>query len=307
MNKKNCVIIWLILFLTTVFTTGCSTTANRPGGLKDQTSKIQVAATIFPLADIAKEIGGEKVAVVTLLPAGSSPHTFELTPGQIKKISAARVFIKVGAGLDLFGAKLAAAHTGPNLITVTVAENPVLQDYLQQYRAQTNRNPHVWLDPVLVKEYIAPQIAGALVRAAPENARYFKANLNKYGAELDLLNREIRESTAKLPHRTFISFHSAWYYFADRYGLNNIIVQEFPSQEPTPGWIAEVIDTARNSGAKAIIAEPQFSTKAAEVIAAEFGAPVLTLDPLGAENLPGYDSYLNLMRSNLKVLEQALH
>jgi len=159
----------------------------------------------------------------------------------------------------------------------------------------------------LVKEYIAPQITAALIMAAPENARYFRDNLDKYCAELDLLDREIKERTAKLPYRTFISFHSAWYYFADRYGLSNIIVQEFPSQEPTPGWIAEVIATARNSGARAIIAEPQFSAKAAQVIAAEFGAPVLTLDPLGADNLPGYDSYLNLMRSNLKVLEPALH
>jgi zinc transport system substrate-binding protein len=308
MNQKNHVLLILFLSLLSVaLLTGCAGSTGRSDNPEEQPSKIHVAATIFPLADIAQEIGGEKVAVDTLLPAGSSPHTFEITPEQIKKLSALRVFLKVGAGLDSFGDKLAAAHTASDLITVTVMENPGLQSYLQQHYRQSHRNPHVWLDPVLVKEYIAPQIAGALVKATPENEQYFKTNLSKYCAELDALDRKIREKTAKLTHRTFISFHSAWYFFAARYDLNNIIVQEFPSQEPTPGWLAEVIETAKNSGARAVIAEPQFSTRAAEVIAAELGAPVLMLDPLGAEELPGYDSYLNLIHSNLKILEPALH
>lgn len=310
MTKKALTALFTLL-LATAWLAGCSA-PGKPASPGGGTSKIKVVATIFPLADIAKNIGGEKVEVVTLLPAGSSPHTFEVTPEQVKNFSKAQVFIKVGAGLDSFGDKLVESSGNPSLVTVTATENIDLLDSSHQgegrhgHRHLENKDPHVWLDPVLVKEYIAPQIAGALAEASPENTQYFRGNLDKYCDELDLLHKDIMERTAKLQSRTFIAFHSAWRYFARRYGLRDVAVEEFPSHEPTPQWIAGVIETARASGAKAILAEPQFSTKAAEVIAAEFGAPVLTVDPLGAENIPGYDSYLSMMRSNMKVLEQAL-
>lgn len=325
MNKKILVLLPLILILAG-WLTGCSKTRAPISSIKE--SKTQVVATIFPLADIARNIGGDKVKVITVIPAGASPHTFEVTPGQAKQFTGARVFIKVGAGLDTFADKLI-EPADPGLTTVTVTEGVYLLESLHEHEGEHsaegeqfendvqhetkeedhhhgNKDPHIWLDPVLVKEHIAPQIAAALAGVSPENAPYFQDNLRKYCAELDLLHEEIAEKTAKLPHRTFIALHSAWCYFSRRYGLEDIVVEEFPGKEPSARWIAGVIDTARDKGAKAILVEPQFSSKAAEVIAAEFGVPVLTVDPLGSENTPGHDSYLNMMRSNLKVLEQAL-
>jgi len=104
--------------------------------------------------------------------------------------------------------------------------------------------------------------------------------------------------------RSFISFHPAWVYFARRYGLTEAAtIERSPGREPSPAEIREVVDTARRIRAKAIFAEPQFSPKAAEVIAGETGARVLMLDPLGKP--PDYD-YIKTMRDDLAQMSRAL-
>jgi len=296
-------------------------------GLKN---KIQVVTTIFPLTDIAQSIGGNKVEVHTLIPPGASPHTFEPTPEQIKKLSKAQVLIKVGAGLDSFADKLVES-TNPNLIELEITKDIELLDALpdnneiqeeqkkkNSYNKKTalkeneenhhhhgEKDPHVWLDPVLVKEKIAPQIAKSLSKTSPENAPYFQENLAVYTKELDLLHQEILASTSTFKQRTFITFHSAWRYFSLRYSLNNIVIEEFPSKEATPQKIAEIIKIAREKEAGAIFTEPQFSPKTAEVISREFDGKVFTIDPLGNKYSPTCNTYLKMMRYNLDIFEKA--
>ncbi|ACA59348.1 periplasmic solute binding protein [Candidatus Desulforudis audaxviator MP104C] len=317
-----------LVCLLFVFAAGCGGPAETPQS--PGPGKTVVIATIFPLADIAKNIGGDRVAVSTLLPRGASPHTFEPTPRQMEQVTGARVLIQVGAGLDDWAGKLAGV-AGKDLLRVAVTEGLSLRAGGHQHAecaghahehdhnacpaAETAAadpaygfaDPHVWLDPVLVRDEIAPRIFSALCQAAPEDADYFAANLESYQAELTVLHADLTALTAGFERRSFIAYHSAWGYFADRYGLvEAATVEEAPGKEPSPGWIMKVVETARAHQAGAIFAEPQFSTKAAEVIAAEYGARVLVLDPLGGEDIPGYDSYVNLMRSNAAVLAEGL-
>lgn len=332
-----------LVCLLLVFTAGCGDFAGKPP--QPGTGKIVVIATIFPLADVAKNIGGDRVEVSTLLLRGVSPHTFEPTPRQMEQMTGARLIIQVGAGLDDWAGKLAGA-AGKDHLRVAVTEGLPLRAGGHQHAecvghehghkseqrtegpdhadghghgacpapeaaaadsAPEFADPHVWLDPVLVRDEIAPRIFSALRQAAPEHADYFAANLQSYQAELTRLHEDIAALTAGLQSRSFIAYHSAWGYFADRYGLvEAATVLEAPGKEPSPGWIMAVVETARAHRAGAIFAEPQFSTKAAEVIAAEYGARVLILDPLGGENIPGYDSYTGLMRSNAEVLAEGL-
>lgn len=312
---KKVVLVTTLLLLLTGWLTGCSKKTEKNPQVAEP--KIQVVATIFPLADIARNIGGDRVAVTTLLPPGSSPHTFEATPGQIKQLDSAQVFIKVGAGLDSFADKLAES-ANPDLVTVTATGHIELLDSLHEQEEGHAANgvhdhdhaagdPHVWLDPVLVREQIAPQIASALGQVSPGDAPYFQNNLKAYNKQLALLDREIAETTSQFRYRSFVTFHSSWRYFCRRYNLEDITVSEFPSQEPSARWIAGVIDRSRSGQARAVFIEPQASPGAAKVIAAELGIPVYTVDPLGAEEIQGYGSYLDMMRSNLKIFKQALH
>ncbi|SFG68826.1 zinc transport system substrate-binding protein [Desulfotomaculum arcticum] len=314
MKKK---LATLILVLLTIFVfSGCSNNGSKS---TEDTSKVRVVATIFPVADIINNIGGDKVEVSTLLPAGSSPHTFEATPEQLKQISGTQLFVKVGADLDTFADKLAEAGK-PELMTLTLADKVDLlaESPLEEIEDKAgtgadthshhhhDMNPHFWLNPVLVKDCLAPEIADALAILSPEDKDYFQANLTEYCNKIDQLDQEIDQKTSVLKNRSFIAFHSSWCYFADRYNLEDITVEEFPGKEPSAKWIAGIIDLAKSKQAKAVLIEPQFSPKAAQVLADEIGIPVIKVDPLGAENITGFNSYLSIMRSNTDNLVKAL-
>lgn len=282
-----------VLLLFVLAAGGCG--IPRPKQPTHKPDRLPVAATIFPLADLVRNIGGDLVEVTTLLGPGASPHTYEPTAGQVKRLATARVVVSVGSGLDDWAAGLAAGTDAIRLVLARELDLPAGAD------------PHVWLDPVLVRDRIAPALARVLAAADPGHAADYERNLAAYAAALTGLDREIASRTAAFGQRRFVSFHSAWRHFADRYGLEEAAtIEEYPGKEPSPRWLADTVAVARQAGVKAIFAEPQFSTRAAEVIAAEIDVRVLILDPLGGEGIPGRDTYLGLMRYNLDILEQAL-
>jgi zinc transport system substrate-binding protein len=275
--------------------------------------KLRVVATIYPLADMAANVGGARVLVQTLLPPGANPHTFEPRPSQVAEISRSRVFIKVGAGLDFWASKFAAAASGKDLKVVDASRDQSLisSDGERQKAPRGNRagkqgNPHFWLDPISAM-VIVDNIAKAMGEADPERAGIYLENAQKYKEKLRALDAEIRKTVAGFKVKEFVAFHSAWVYFARRYGLRlAAVIEPFPGKEPSPRYLADVVAITRNLGAKAIFAEPQLNPKAARIIAREAGTKILYLDPIGGPELPGRKSYLELMRYNLAIFKEAL-
>ena len=132
-------------------------------------------------------------------------------------------------------------------------------------------------------------------------------NAADYIAQLQSLDQEIKNETQSFSSREFITFHPAWTYFAKRYGLvEAAVIEEAPGKEPSPEYIMHVIDVAKAIKVKAIFAEPQFSTKAADSIARDSGAKVLLLDPIGGPKLAGKDSYISLMEYNVEQMGEAM-
>lgn len=266
----------------------------------DAGGRLLVAASILPLADFARQVGGERTEVETLVPPGASPHTYELTPAQLKLVGRARVLVLNGVGLEFWADKMISAAHNPKLIVVRTAEGLII---LGGDADEPGGNPHVWLSPVNAIHQVA-MIRDALIRADPAGTDTYRANAARYSDELRALDREIRDSVARFSQRKFITFHAAWAYFARDYGLEQAaVIERAPGREPSPAEIAGIIRTAKAIGAKAIFAEPQFSPKAAQVIAEESGAKVLLLNALGQP--PSY-SYLDLMHYNLAQLNKAL-
>lgn len=291
--KRICVLL-LLAGLLGLAASGCGSTAT--GGHDRADRPPLVVTTIYPVADITRQIGGDMVRVVNLIPAGASPHTFEPTPGQMSEIAGAAAFITVGAGLDDWAATLAAAGA-PEMVPARLADGLTLAD----------GDPHIWLDPLLVRDHVVPAIAAVLTGLRPDEAENLEARAAAYRQELTILDRDIRDQLGNLENPRFIAFHPAWRYFAARYDLiEAAVVEPAPGKEPSARWIAQVVETARETDAGAIFAEPQFSTKAAAVIAQEFGAEVLLADPLGGAGLEGKDSYLALMRTNAAVFRDGL-
>ncbi len=265
-------------------------------------TKLKVVASIFPLADFAKNIGKEKVEVITLLPTGANPHAYEPKPGQVKEIAKAKIFIKNGLGLEFWAEKIIKATANPNLIVVNASQGIIpIGDEPHQ-----GANPHVWLDPILAQQQVK-NIAQALIQVDPANKDFYEKNLVDYLAELVALDNQIKDVVRNFSIREFIAFHPAWTYFAQRYGLvEAAVIEVAPGREASPAHIKEVIDVAKKLKVKAIFAEPQFNPKAAQRIAEEAGIKVLFLDPLGGAQIKDKDSYLKLMKYNLEQMRQAM-
>ncbi|HWR88834.1 MAG TPA: metal ABC transporter substrate-binding protein, partial [Dissulfurispiraceae bacterium] len=105
----------------------------------------------------------------------------------------------------------------------------------------------------------------------------------------------------------YVTFHPAWNYFSQRYGLRVIgVIEESPGKEPTARHIARIVKDLKRLGARVVFAEPQFNPAVAEAIAREAGARVLFLDPVGGPNLPDRDTYVKLMQYNLSQMERAM-
>lgn len=279
---------------------------------------LHVVASIAPLADFAREVGGDRVAVEQLVPPGQNPHTYALKPAQMRALTRARLLVLNGMGLEFFGEKIAEAAGNRGLVVLRSAEGLVAggsplnaapathgaRDHDDEDEADPARNPHVWLDPVVATAQVE-RIRDALGALDPAGRAVYEANARRYLGELAALHREFRTALATVRTRQFIVFHPSFTHLARRYGLEQVAVVSSggTEQEPLPRRIAAVIETARRLRARAIFAEPQFPRKAAETIAAEAGIAVAYLDPIGAGPR---STYLGTMRANLRALVAAL-
>jgi zinc transport system substrate-binding protein len=278
--------------------TACAGGAN-PSPARDE--KLLVAASIAPLADFARQVGGDHVGVITLVPPGASPHTFEPIPSQVAQMARARVLVLNGVGLEYWADRLVEGVDNPKLAVVDTSQGI---DILERDGDRPGGNPHIWLDPQNAIVQVG-HIRDALIRADPAHADDYRANAERYINDLRTLDQEIADEVATWSNREFIAFHPAWVYFARRYGLKQAAVIEVaPGREPSPAEVARIIETAKRIGAKAIFAEPQFSAKAAQTLAEETGTQVLFLDPLGSSLRD--PCYLNLMRYNVDQMANAL-
>lgn len=261
-----------------------------------------MVASIFPVADLARFMAGDAVRVTVLLPAGASPATFELTPGQVRALRSASLYVDVGAGLDAWVGEPFPDGAGPVRLTIT--------DGLQLDAAGdqgNDGNPHVWLDPVLVRDHVLPRLADALVEVAPDARERILAGRTALADSLTSLEREIRRALAPLRSRAFLASHPAWTYFARRFQLEELgTVHAGGGSEPSPKALAGLIERARAAGVDVVFAEPQMGETAALALAEELGARVLVLDPLGGEGVAGREGYLRLLRYNAARLAEGL-
>lgn len=280
------------LFFISVFVF-FSCTRGEAGKVAEDDS-LKAAATIFPIADMVREVGGGRVQVITILPPGANPHTFELTPGAIKDLEGVKVLLMIGRGFDdwvkvigesLPQVKMIAVDEGIDLVPSTAGD------------------PHYWLSIANAK-MIAKTIAEVLSEADSGGAEEYQANLNRYLSKLGECDRKIRDLLADLPARKIITFHDGWRYFARAYDLEILgTVEPSPGQEPTPRQLAELHDGVSNDRIRVLFSEPAVSKIVAESLAGDLDLRLYELDPIGTE---GVTSYLGVMLRNAEIIHGAL-
>ena len=280
-------------------------------GPAPERGRLRVTASIFPLADVVRAIGGQHVEVDVLIPPGASPHVFEPSPEVYRRFSESRLFVMVGAGMEFWAEKLIAASAGPEPRIIRAADGVELiqaagYDRPAPEHRHRSGNPHVWLDPLLV-DTLAVRICRALTELDPGQAEAYSRNLSRFHEQLGGLHRSIQQAVDRFGVREYVAFHPSWSYFARRYGLREAgIIQRSPGRDPTPRQIEEIIGAIERYRIRAVFAEPQFNPSAAEAIAQETGVKVFLLDPLGGPDLPGRDSYIALMYHNLEIMREAM-
>ena len=264
-----------------------------------QAPKLTVVTSFFPIYEFAKHVGGDRVNVMTLIPAGIEPHDYEPTIQQLHEAENADVVFFNGLG---FEGSWIDRISNNNLVDTSVLSN------LSQ-GGQT-RNPHIWLDPVFAKTQVQ-QITNALIEIDPKNKLYYQENAIDFIAKLDLLDSEIKVALQSCSKKDFIAFHDAFDYFAKRYGLIQHSIQGVsPEGEVLPQRIEETIRLAKDLGLNVIYAEELVDPRFTEVIAQEIlNGKVLVLSPLEGieedEDSSGI-GYLEKMKQNISNLKVGL-
>ena len=246
----------------------------------------RIVTSFYPvyLATVNVAGGVPGVEVINLTrPTTGCLHDYQLTPADMVTLSRATIFVINGAGMETFLDK--ALQPAPFLKIVNASEG------IDLLRGPDGENPHVWLSVTHTITQVR-NIARGLARLDPEHATRYETNAAAYIQKLEALRARMQEGLKNIRTRDIITFHEAFPYFAQEFNLRVVaVVEREPGAEPSARELAELIGMIRETGVKALFAEPQYSARAVETIARETGATVYHLDPAVTGNLEA-DAYL---------------
>lgn len=240
-----------------------------PDGRTPAAPRLTVAVTIAPQGEFVERVGGELVEPLVMLPPGAEPHTYEPTPQQLVRLSAAHAYAQVGSGIAferLWMERIGEANPDMLIIDCGAGIETVGND------------PHVWLS-LRHARAMADAIRAGLTRLDAAQAATYQRNFEAYAAELTELDALLARQIQASGLRAFLVYHPSWGYFARDYGLEQMSV-EHEGKEPTALRLGHVIEAARKAQVGAVFVSPQFEVRSAQAVAAEIGAHVLAVDPL---------------------------
>jgi zinc transport system substrate-binding protein len=260
--------------------------------VSEEKGKLGVIVTIAPQAQFVEGVGRDKVEVSILVPPGASPHSYEPTPQQMAAAGSAKMYAKVGSGVEFelsWADKIIALNRNMLVVDcsegISIIEGDEEEEHLdEEYEGDHGHgsDPHIW-NSLRNAKVMVQNIYEGLVELDPENEEHYKQNRDSYLAELDALDEKIASSLVG-ESRKIMAYHDSWAYFAKDYGLE-IIPIEAGGKEPTPQDMAALVDQAKAHDITTIFASPEFSTRSSEAIAAEIGGSVALVSPLERDYL----------------------
>jgi len=271
----------LSMLMILLLQNGCVTTP--------ENGRLQVVTSIVPFAYFVERIGGNHVAVTSMVPPGGNPHSYEPTPRQMSALSGASLFVKAGSGVEFEldwmprilslnpELQICDASEGVRLIAMN-HEDHAQDKHIHAAHDHGRFDPHYWLSPEN-GIIIARNIEKALILVDPDRRERYAANADEVVSELEALRLDIRSRLEPVRNRRFLVFHPAWGYYADEFGLQQIAAEE-EGKTLTPRQLQKVIEQARASDIRVVFISPQFSNVQAEAIARDIGGRTGTVDPL---------------------------
>lgn len=280
------------------------------GSNGDSVASLKAVTSISVLEDLVRQVGGDRVEVSSLLPAGADPHTYEPTPGQVRDVAEADVVFANGLNLEPAALKVIEPNLSGGASLVKLGEETIDAGFpaLAGDEEDESINPHLWLSVGAAREYVRV-IRDSLAVADPESAETYNDNYQAYLARLDELDGYVAEKLSSLPEerRKLVTTHDAFAYMAEYMGLEiAAVVAESPGQEPSASDVADLAETIEELALPAVFEEPQLGAEAGvlERAAEDAGIEVCTLysDALD-DDVP---TYLDLIRHNADEVARCL-
>lgn len=277
-----------------------------------------VTVSILPQKYFVEQIAKDVLHVNVMVTPGSSPHTYEPKPSQMKQLSNSDAYFSIGDGFEKAwlpkfqstNPKMMMVDTIKGIEKIAMAEHHHDDEEKSDSKKEAHHDhddhdheageldPHVWLDPILVKTQ-AKNIYEALVSLYPEHRNEFTRNYDAFIASLDALDATLKSTLSEVKNRKFIVFHPSFGYFAKRYNLEQIAI-EVHGKEPKASELAHLIEEAKEENVKVVFVAPQFSQKSAQTIAKQIKGKTLTIDPLSDKWSENLLSIAKIFQSELK-------
>ena len=295
-------ILSLLLLVLSVALVGCGGTDK--SAEKKTAEPFRIVTSFYPMyvatINITDGVDGVEVYNMTK-PQTGCLHDYQLMTEDMKTLEKADAFVINGAGMEDFMDKVTEQQKKLKVIDASRGIELIHDD-------EEGDNPHVWLSVTDAITQVR-NIADQLKEADPAHAAAYEKNAVAYIEKLTSLKSEMHAALDNVPHKDIVTFHEAFPYFAKEFNLNIIgVVEREPGTEPTPTELQETIEQVNALPTKVLFTEPQYSPAAAETIARETGAKIYTLDPVvtGEATPAAKDAYIDTMKKNMKVLQEAL-
>jgi len=249
---------------------------------------IKAYVSILPQAYFVERIAGDEAEITVLVGPGQSPATYSPSPNEMARLSDADVYFKIGVPFETRLLEKAAKLL-PDLNMVDTRNGLTLRHmesddpHHDHDHHHGDTDPHIWLDPQLVKIQAAT-ITDELIRLAPEHSELFESNLARFKTELDSLDNYIGTLLEPYSRRSILVFHPSYGYFTDRYGLKQVAI-ESGGKEPGARQLSNLIENAETDDFRAIFIQEQFSQKTARALARELNLDIIAIDPLARDYL----------------------
>lgn len=286
----------LIVFVMGVLAAVALTTAGNPFSVGAQ-AKPTVAVTISPQAAFVREVAGDLVNVVTMMPPGANHETFSPPPQDMEKLSAAALYLAMGLPPERASLLPKLAEMNKNMRIVDV-QMEVAKTYAPRFFAPNDQDPHIWLSPkrAIVMVRMTAQELGAI---DPANSATYTANAERYIARIEAADQEIQASFKTVWNRMFIVYHPAFGYFAEEYNLTMVALEE-EGKEADPRRFREVIDMAKEKGIKVIFYQEDIDGRQSRTFAEELGGQAEKVSPMATDYV---ENLLRMARTFAMVLK----
>ena len=295
--KKTIIVVMLTVLIAAFAVAGGRQEAESPApepAPEEALEQIGVFVSILPQTFFAERVGGDRVSVEVMVPPGKSPGNYEPTPQQVLALGDADLFFTIGVPFEK--AFIPTIRDNVPGLKIVSTDAGIEKRFLGG-ASSSKPDPHVWMDPILVKEQAAV-MRDALIEVDPDFEDDYRERYTAFAAELDELDAELREALAPVSGGSLFVFHPAFGYFLDRYNIEQVAIEKTGS-DPSPAELEAVIERAKSEGARVIFVQPEFSKSSARAVAEAIDGSVVMVTPLAPDYTENIRSLAEQVRAGL--------